>query len=426
MDNSQQFAVELFEEGANLFITGGAGVGKSHFIRTISKSNPFKPVIITSTTGISAMLVGGRTIHSWSGVGMFDESKPFDVYFQRIKKNKYLTAAWKSTKCLVIDEISMMHPAFLDLLNNLAKTIRANNKPFGGIQLILVGDFYQLPPILNKDDETKINSEQKDNKNKKHFCFESSCWNELNLVPVCFTHIYRQNEKDLMDVLNKVRIGNIDTQVVSYLQDLTKNKPTDELYTHVYPTKRKVSEYNQLMLDKLPDDIREFKAKVNFKSTFNTTFFNFPKDTLIDETLKIKKGCFVMCIFNIDFDSGIVNGSQGIIEDFHKNNGYPIVKFSNGVTRVMEPHTWQFEGFSIEQIPLIVAYSVTVHKMQGSSIEKLTIDIGKHIFECGQSYVALSRCTNSKHLHVASFSPEKIRVNEKVSEFYKNTFNLKN
>ncbi len=415
MDSIQLYALELFRSNRNLFITGGAGVGKSFFVRSITNDNPFKPVIVTSTTGISAMLIGGRTIHSWSGVGMFDNKQNVDFYYNKIRKNRNALNTWRNTKCLVIDEISMMHPAFLDLLNSLAKLLRNSIKPFGGIQLILVGDFYQLPPIPFKD-ENNNNEEVK-------FSFEAKCWNELELNPINFTHIYRQNELELMNVLNKVRTGNLDTNVVNYLTNLTNNKPLDELYTYVFPTKKKVADYNQLMLNKLDSEVREYKFSVSFKPNYNKDYFTFPKDSLIEDNLILKKGCFVMCIFNLDFDSGIVNGTQGIVIDFNKSTGYPIVKFNNGIIHYMEPNTWAFDNYSITQIPLILAYSLTVHKMQGSSIEKLAIDIGKHIFECGQSYVALSRCTNSKYLHISSFEPDRIKVNDKVTNFYNEIFN---
>lgn len=407
---SQEVAFEYFKDNHNLFITGGAGVGKSYFVKQLCRFN--QNIVITSTTGISAMLIGGKTIHSWSGVGMFDEKKPLEQYFEKINKNKFILNTWKKTKVLVIDEISMMHPKFLDLLNKLGKIIRNNTKPFGGIQVILVGDFYQLPPIITKD--------ASGNRPNETFCFEADCWNELKLKIVNLTKIFRQNEKDLMDTLNKVRIGKIDDNVVSYLNMLSTNEKTDDFYTHVFPTKRKVADYNHRMLEQLEGDYHEFQYSVSFSEKFNKEYFRFPKDTLIEEKLIVKKNCFVMCIFNLDFDSGIVNGSQGIIKDFCKSSGNPIVQFNNGVERYIDAHTWSFEGFNITQIPLIVAYSVTVHKMQGSSIDKLSVDIGEHIFECGQTYVALSRCMNSKNLHISHLCVDKIRVNKKVKEFYEN------
>jgi ATP-dependent DNA helicase PIF1 len=362
---------------------------------------------LTSTTGISALLVGGRTIHSWSGLGLFDPTKDPSTYIDKIKKKKFLVNQWKNTRVLIIDEISMMHPAMLDCLNAIGKAIRGSNAPMGGIQTILVGDFYQLPPIITED------------KPKIEFCFETNAWANLDLETIEFTKIYRQSEKQLMDVLNKIRVGKADSNVIKYLKRLTTNPNYNKNYTHVFPTKRKVADYNNQMLAEIEEPEKRFKAIVTFDEKYNKEFFKFPKDTLIEEELVIKKGCFVMCIFNLDFDQKVVNGSQGVITGFQEKSGHPIVQFDSGTLMTIQPYVWEMDGYSISQYPLMVAYSVTVHKIQGSSIEKLSIDIGKNIFETGQSYVALSRCTNSAYLHISHLAPEKILANDKVVKFYK-------
>jgi len=414
MDALQEYAYNKFKSGQNLFITGGAGVGKTHFIKTIIAeyaASGQKGLALTSTTGISALLVGGRTIHSWSGLGLYDPTKPASTYIDKIKKKRFLVNQWKNTKVLIIDEVSMMHPAMLDCLNAVGKAIRGSTAPMGGVQTILVGDFFQLPPIINED--TKPNKEA-----FQQFCFETNAWKELDLQTIEFTKIYRQSEKQLMDVLNKIRIGKADPNVIKYLRRLMTNPNYNKNYTHVFPTKRKVADYNNQMLAEIEEPEKRFKAVVEFDPQFNKDFFKFPKDTLIEEELVVKKGCFVMCIFNLDFDQKVVNGSQGIITGFNEKSGHPTVQFDSGALMTIQPHTWEMEGYSIIQYPLMVAYSVTVHKIQGSSIEKLSIDIGKNIFETGQSYVALSRCTNSNYLHISRLSPDKIMANKKVLDFY--------
>ena len=417
MDQLQEYAYNQFKSGRNLFITGGAGVGKTHFIKTIIAEYGSKGLALTSTTGISALLVGGRTIHSWSGLGLYDPTKAASTYIDKIKKKRFLVNQWKNTKVLIIDEISMMHPAMLDCLNAVAKNIRANDWPMGGIQTILVGDFFQLPPIIIEEFGKKRGDAE------PQFCFETNAWANLDLETIEFTKIYRQSEKQLMDVLNKIRVGKADTNVVKYLNRLTNNPNYNKNYTHVFPTKRKVADYNNQMLASIEEPEKRFKAVIDFDDKFNREFFKFPKDTLIEEELVVKKGCFVMCIFNLDFDQKVVNGSQGIITGFHEKSGHPIVQFDCGTLMTLQPHVWEMEGYSISQYPLMVAYSVTVHKIQGSSIEKLSIDIGKNIFETGQSYVALSRCTNSNYLHISHLAPERIMANEKVVKFYRDIAN---
>ena len=406
MDSLQNKAMELYKNGSNLFITGGAGVGKSYFINQLRYLNSGKKLVITSTTGISALLIDGRTIHSWSGIGLFDETKNFDTYVDKIKPKKYLVNNWKNTNILVIDEISMMHPMMLDLLDYIGQKIRGNTRPMGGIQVILVGDFYQLPPIITNNKKNQIS-----------FCFQTDSWARIINETIEFKTIYRQNEKQLMDILNKVRVGNIDSTVIKYLNTLTKNPNYNSNYTHIFPTKKQVADYNKKMLDNIEEPVVEYEAIISFKPTFNQEYYKFPKDTLIEEKLILKKGCFIMINFNLDFDLKIVNGSQGIITDFDKLNN-PIIQFNNGFIQTIDKHIWEFDGYTISQYPIMLAYSVTVHKMQGSSIEKLSIDIGKNIFESGQSYVALSRCVSSKYLHISNLCPDNITVNQDVKNFY--------
>lgn len=401
-DQDHMLAYKLFRDGRNLFITGGAGVGKSHFIRNIRNINE-KVKAFTSTTGISSILIYGTTIHSWSGIGYFDPEKNFKDYYDKIKKNRTLINRWKRVQVLIIDEISMIHPKMLELLDYLAKAIRLNSRPMGGIQLLLVGDFFQLPSITNTSE--------------KIYAFEIPIWNELIEHTIEFKHVYRQNEKQLMDVLNKIRIGKIDNNVVKYIKLLSNNPNYNENYTHLFPTKKKVQSFNTKMLNKLEGEPIEYKYEVQFKPNFNVAYFNFPKDTLVEENLIVKKGAFVMVNKNIDFENKIVNGTQGFISGFTEYND-PIVEFSSGYTKVMFKETWEYDGYTIRQYPLMLAWAITTHKSQGSSIEKLSIDIGNNIFEEGQSYVALSRCTSSKYLHISNFDKNSIMVNQKVLDFY--------
>jgi len=409
MDPIQRNALNLFRQGYNLFITGGAGVGKSYFVNQIKNDDVLKTAVITSTTGVSAVIIGGRTIHSWSGIGLFDEKIPFDSYLAKIQKKKHLIASWKKTNILIIDEISMMHPKMLDLLNYLGKRIRCNDTPMGGIQVVLVGDFYQLPPI-------KVN-----NKEGQSYCFEAESWNEIVDHCIEFKKIYRQSEPDLVDALNKIRVGNVDSDLVRYLNSFKNNPNYNHNYTHLFPTKTKVKEFNDMMLAKITDPSRVFDYDVKaLKPDLNVKFFKFPKDTLIEEKLVLKKGSFIMVNYNIDFDRGIVNGSQGVVIDFHPQSGNPIIELTNGTRLNVCKNVWNLDGYEVSQYPLMLAWAITIHKSQACSIEKLSVDVGNHIFESGQSYVALSRCTNTKYLHISYVNPQRILVSTKVKRFYEN------
>lgn len=406
----QQKALDWFKKGKNLFITGSGGCGKTVWIKNLIHESKGQIITYTSTTGISALHLGGKTIHSWSGIGLFDESKSFESYYESIIKKPIKRTAWKNTHILVIDEISMMPPEMLDCLDYIGRKIRnRDSEPFGGIQVILVGDFYQLPPI-NKENKPKV------------FAFDAKCWNTLVHHCIEFKHIYRQNDRDLTRILNRVRIGDIDNIVDSYLSQFINNPNYDlSNYTHIYPTKVKVSLHNEKMLQNIKDEpIKEYKYNVMFKNKYDPKWFIFPKDTLIEEILRVKKGAFVMVNKNLDFDAGIVNGTQGTIVGFNTVTNDPIVSFHNGKTIMnIYKEQWDFDGYTIQQYPLMLAYAITIHKSQGCSIERLAIDIGSNVFEEGQTYVALSRCVSKQHLNIMTYNKNHILTNNRVKDFYK-------
>lgn len=410
LNAEQQKALTYFKEGKNLFITGSGGCGKTVWIKNLACETNGRIITYTSTTGISSLHLGGKTIHSWSGLGLFDETKSFESYYDNIIKKPVKRNAWKKTNILVIDEISMMSPEMLDCLDYIGRRIRNREaEPFGGIQIILVGDFYQLPPI------------NKDNKPKR-FAFDAKCWNTLIHHSIEFKHIYRQNDLDLTQILNKVRIGDIDDNVDTYLSQFINN-PNYNIsnYTHIFPTKFMVTLHNEKMLQNISEPVKEYKYNVMFNNRYDPKWFIFPKDTLIEETLRVKKGAFVMINKNLDFDLGIVNGTQGTIIGYNPLTNDPIVSFHNGKTIMnINKEKWEFDGYTIEQYPLMLAYAITIHKSQGCSIERLAIDIGSNVFEEGQTYVAISRCISKEHLHIMKYNNRHILTNDRVRDFYKN------
>jgi ATP-dependent DNA helicase PIF1 len=414
MDKTQEYAMELFQRGYNLFITGGAGTGKSFLIKCIyDRFSAEKQIGLTSLTGVSALLIGGTTIHSYFGLGLYNDTIPIEVYVKKIKDNPKLYSRILETQILIIDEVSMMEYNMLWTMDQIAKQIRKNTKSMGGIQVLLVGDFFQLPPVNCSSDTSK------------KYVFQHPVWNEIIDQNIVLDTIHRQNERQLIDILNNIRIGNVDKRVKKYLNQLrvdTEN-PSENLddFPHLKSLKR---DNNEINLTKLRDlksveivyNGRIFDKKNNRIDKTNSNYY-WPKSINFEEELRVKIGAIVMVCYNINITSGIVNGSIGKIVDFQE--GYPVVELENGRLYKAEPVKTTFDNIIIEQVPLKLAWSLTIHKSQGASIDKVCIDIGESIFEYGQAYVALSRCTNTKNLKILKLEYENIKADPIVIDFYK-------
>jgi ATP-dependent DNA helicase PIF1 len=401
----QSDAFATYCSNKNIFISGYAGTGKSYLINKIYNhaQESGKKIQITAMTGCAAVLLqNAKTLHSWASIGL--GNAPIEKLIANIRKyNK--TEHWTKTDILVIDEISMMSKSLFELIDAIAKKIRKNNKPFGGIQLICSGDFHQLPPI---EDE---------------FCFESPLWNTTFDKQFVFKENFRQKgDLEYQKVLNEVREGNISPESCKLLLECTKKEIKDEIKpTVLYPTKRFADQTNQFEIITLEEEQHVYNK------TFSPDVTSGPiKDELdkqkgmFEDKLILKVGCQVMCIANISQDEGIVNGSQGIITNFI--NGYPEVKFKN-VIRVIQPHKWlneKYEEYGVCQIPLILSWAITIHKSQGITLDMCKLNIGGSVFEYGQAYVALSRLTSREGLYITSLDISKIRANPKVIQFYKN------
>jgi ATP-dependent DNA helicase PIF1 len=461
LSREQQIAFDKYFNGYNIFITGPGGSGKSLLIKQIYNHsiNCGKVIKITAMTGCASLLLecNAKTIHSWAGIGTGNFNGSIDKLIKRIRGNKRILNNWLKTEILVIDEISMLSLKLFELLNNIAQKIRHNNYPFGGIQIIMSGDFYQLPPIGNNDD---IQSKQ--------FCFESDLWNiifsydcQIELVK-----IFRQNDDNFAKILNQVREGKIKKSSNNILNSLVGREIDINLFsepTKLYPTKNSVEYINNFKLNNLKTEIKEFKMKycispeIKKKLSNNIIDYEFKllnNNLLCEKELKLKIGAQVMSIINInqstykkkiegldksnwfiknndimDNDNDnllICNGSNGIIKNFCPITGFPLVKFNNNIEMIITPHSWQSEnysGLSISQIPLILSWALTIHKSQGATLDCAEIDIGSGIFECGQSYVALSRVKNLNGLYLTSYDVSKIKINKKVKEFYENLRN---
>ena len=436
LSNEQQIAFEKYLKGNNIFITGPGGSGKSALIQKISEHayRQLKDIQVTALTGCAAVLLNckAKTLPSWAGIGLGNSSLEQLIF--KIKKNKFAKGLWRSTDILVIDEVSMLSLKLFELLNNIGKIIRNDIRPFGGIQLIFSGDFYQLPPVGNKDDV-----------NSSRFCFESDHWNSIfhKDDQIQLKKIFRQKDEIYSTILNQIREGVIKRKTNDLLLQYVGRLKSPDLLTEptkLFPTRSKVEQITIQKMDCLNGEVKDFeikyvtdleitKAEKQERMHFNDKDIQMELDylygtLLCDKLVRVKKGAQVMCIVNMRSESGdvmICNGSQGIVIDFCNITGCPRVKFNNGIEMIMFRHVWMSEkipGIGISQIPLILAWALTIHKSQGATMDAAEIDAGSGIFECGQTYVALSRVRSLSGLYLTSFDAKRIRINKKVKEFY--------
>ena len=430
----QQLAYNKYIEGNNIFITGPGGTGKTALIRHIQK-DAYKKCIdiqVCALTGCAAVLLEckAKTVHSWAGIGLGNGT--IEQIITKIMKNRYLKATWKGTDILIIDEVSMMSQKLFELLDSIGKAVRRNTRPFGGIQVIFSGDFYQLPPVGNKDEPETTK-----------FCFESGLWFQTFSLEnhVNMNKIFRQSDPIYQRILNQVREGRLKrSSNEALLLNVGKEIPADCLIrpTKLFPTRNKVDYINVNEMNNLKTKEYEFKVKyhadLEMSAQERTLRFGFSKEQIktelmyiqgnlrCDEVVKLKIGAQVMCIVNIQLDNGdiLCNGAQGIVVDI-SIQGFPVVKYKNGYQMTMNPHMWPSElipGIGVSQVPLILAWALTIHKAQGSTLDIAEVDAGSGIFECGQTYVALSRVKSLEGLYLSSFDAKRVRINKKVQEFY--------
>jgi len=420
LNEKQELAVKAMLKGKNVFITGPGGTGKSYIIfyfiaKAMELGIKRDEIAITSTTGISASLIGGTTLHSFAGVGIAD--KTFEYYWMKIKDDYFKRKVWRNAKILIIDEVSMLSPRLFEMLDCLGRRIRRKNEPFGGLQLILLGDFCQLPTVKEKD-----------------FCFEAVNWDTTLDGTYYLTDIMRQTDETFQRVLNKIRVGIVDEDVRTVLNSRlgAKLKNEDGIRpTIIYSKRASVQSYN----DKKEKQLKEQQG--GCESHTYTCSYNYSKDLseankmflknyvdknfrILDE-IELNVGSQVMVTANFP-EQGLYNGSRGIIVAFTEKK-VPIVKFLDKREIPIQKYVWKYEGNNkawIEkvQIPLMIAWAITIHKSQGMSLDFVSTNIGKSIFEFGQVYVVLSRVRSLEGLTIKDIDYNKIIANPKVIKYY--------
>ena len=423
--NKHKQIFESYLNQENIFITGPGGTGKTYAIKQIYEhaiSNNRK-ICVTALTGVASVLLdcNATTIHSWSGIGISNKTEIQII--NKINRSKFYKHNWENTDILIIDEISMMSCKLFELLNKIGQVIRSNKKPFGGIQLIFSGDFFQLPPVK-----------------ETIFCFESQLFNNTFDKIITLTKVFRQNDNTYKNLLLNMRKGLISKKSIELLNSKMIDENFDKNTTNItrlVPTKSKAFEINSYFINNIRDKkyiykrtYKESSENLNkiekikldlMSETEKESEYNYIKEsTLTEENLLLKKGAYVMCIANLDLGLGIANGTTGIVLDFTPEK-LPIVQFDKHKI-VIGKKEWKSEnvpGISVFQIPLILAWGITIHKAQGLTLDKAIVDIGKDLFEAGQMYVALSRIKSLEGVYLKEFNINNLKINYKVLSYYK-------
>jgi len=420
LSEGQCAAINSVLNGENILLTGPAGTGKSFTIEKIKQifTHKLKKTIgITSTTGASAILIGGRTIHSWSGIGICGSK---ESALKRVMTYAKPQARIEATSLLIIDEVSMMPSHVLDILNYVFKIVRRCSMPFGGIQVVLVGDFYQLSPVLCDK-----------------YAFEAECWSELIHKVHELDFIFRQDNKNFCIALNEIRIADVSLKTIELLaQCIHKEFKGDIKPTELYPIKANVSEVNEYELWELITEenrMQEFGALDELiekpkpkRPTSDRQLKGYRermnKDCIAPQILQLCIGAQVMLIHNLNVEAGLANGSRGIVIKFTEQ-GQPIVKFMNGHIVTIGTHVWykwmnETTRYKRTQYPLILAWAITIHKVQGATLDLLKVDLGSTNFCDGQVYTAISRAKTLEGLSIIAIDWDKIIANKKVKDFY--------
>lgn len=429
MHEEQQNALKAIESGQNVCITGSAGTGKTWVIRQIMKLETNRKINIVAMTGCAAKLIDVRvrTLHSWAGIGygQLDAKE----YVSKILRREDVRKRWCETDCLVIDEKSMLGKHLIEKLDYIGRYVRQQlDKFFGGLQIVLVGDFYQLPPISSCRVEWGKPHEE------EPFVFEWTSFHQAFPVIIVFTYNHRQSEDRIWnEMLQELRQGICSEKTEQMLQHQVSSSHHDNI--HLFSTNRDVDRINQRNLEKIIKNHPERKTRVF------TPSFEIPREkkkgyrqysdiqlqqllcqyvNITMDGIQLIEDARVMLTYNLDFDQGLVNGSIGTVIRFSTTN--PIVRFDDPVCEMeIFPVKVEFEeksGLFIQYIPLRLSWAVSIHKIQGQTLLHGNVDVGSTVFEYGQMYVALSRFKRLADVHLESFDKAKLKAHPKVRAFY--------
>lgn len=405
---TQETALNILKTGANVFLTGEPGSGKSYTIKSyidyLARNGIYASV--TASTGIAATHIGGMTIHSWAGIGIKDSMTDYEI--EALHEKEYLVKRLQKAKVLIIDEISMLPAKTLDMVNAVCKSIRSVDKPFGGLQVIFVGDFFQLPPIVKRTESLELFEDS-------GFTFTGYAWKEAKPLTCYLTEQHRQSDKEFAAVLQSIRAGDINGDVHSTLQSrISADRDNLPDVTKLYSHNSHVDTVNERELGKIKDSTQIFEMRTVGKETLIATLI---KGCLSPQKLELKLGAKVMFTKN-NSDKGFVNGTLGVVCGFENN--FPVVQVGKTLKITAEPMEWSVMDngkilATITQIPLRLAWAMTIHKSQGMSLDNALMDLSQ-VFEYGQGYVALSRVRTLDGLFMLGYNDRALEVHPRVRQ----------
>lgn len=423
---TQSEALNILKTGANVFLTGEPGAGKTHTVNAFVnflRSCDVEPAI-TASTGIAATHIGGMTIHSWSGIGIKTYLDKYDL--DKIATSEYISKRVNRTRILIIDEISMLSPNTLDMVDMVCREIKQNGEPFGGMQIVLVGDFFQLPPVVKRHD---IENQKKQTLlipeilvevgrlQLGTFAYEGGAWKRAKPVICYLTEQHRQDDADYLSVLSAIRSNNISDNHMNHIikRQIESDDMPDNI-TKLFSHNINVDQVNGNELARLDEEVKIFTMSTKGNDSL---IASIKKGCLSPEKLELKIGAVVMCTKNNPKER-FANGTLGTVISFDDFTGEPIIKTKNGRNITIAPMDWTVEEngkirAQITQIPLRLAWAITVHKSQGMSLDAAVMDLSQ-VFEFGQGYVALSRVRRLSDLYLLGYNDNAFKVHPQILE----------
>lgn len=406
LNYEQESALNNFKAGKNIFLTGPAGTGKSV---TLSKIREYCNLAkielgITATTGTAAFLINGKTIHSYLGIGLATESAEY-IYNHVRHKLSHIPKKLRKIKVLIIDELSMLDANLLDKISDYLKLVCKNDKPFGGIQVVLTGDFCQLAPVSGE------------------YAFKANVWSELNLKTIYLTKLIRQDgDLKFQKILSDARYGYCSIESYKLLSSLSIKEFGEIKPTILYPRNFDVDKINKLESEKLiKSGAKNELYKIEYPiSRSKDKSARWAKSLDIPEAVSFCVGDQVVVTANIDQDLGIVNGTRGIV--INVNPIFVTIRKTNDIKveiRYHESTNTEDTDLKLKFMPLKLAYALSIHKSQGMTLDAIEVDIGPKIFAAGQAYTALSRAQNLDSVKVKFIAQKSFIIDPEVLKFYK-------
>uniref|UniRef100_A0A182NTE4 ATP-dependent DNA helicase PIF1 n=1 Tax=Anopheles dirus TaxID=7168 RepID=A0A182NTE4_9DIPT len=420
LNGEQQCILAACQSGQSLFFTGSAGTGKSFLLRKIIGALPPDGTVATASTGVAACLIGGTTLHSFAGIGGGEAALPI-CYEKASRPNT--AQAWRKCKRLIIDEISMIDADYFEKIEAVARYVRKNDRPFGGIQLILCGDFFQLPPVGRQSDrpgpgQYSQDADRDGDLGGVRFCFESSVWSDCIQASYELTVVHRQRDQEFVSILNSIRIGRVTDEITERLRKTASQRIETEgiLATQLCSHTSEVNAINQAKLEALAGESKTYDAKDS--DPYSTKQIDQMLQAPAKLTLKV--GAQVMLLKNYNIAEGLVNGARGVIMSFEQ--GLPLVKFKRREL-IVRTEKWSVKTggglvLTRTQLPLKLAWAFSIHKSQGLTLDCVELSLSK-VFEAGQAYVALSRAQSLESIRVLDFDLRQVWANTKVLHYYR-------